>query len=127
MAIDNGRSAEFIRRKDYPDKSRCYECGSEGHLSYQCPKNALGTREPPPKKQRLRKRKSDEPKQFGSEEETDDEADYETLSNAIAYEQSLIEKNSSESSTFLKSKETSSTQRKRIKRDSYFSDEEYSE
>ena len=27
IAKDNGRAAEFIRRRDYPDKSRCYECG----------------------------------------------------------------------------------------------------
>uniref|UniRef100_A0A8B9GZ31 Zinc finger CCHC-type and RNA binding motif 1 n=1 Tax=Astyanax mexicanus TaxID=7994 RepID=A0A8B9GZ31_ASTMX len=29
IAIDNGRAAEFIRRRNYSDKSRCYECGSE--------------------------------------------------------------------------------------------------
>ena len=27
IAKDNGRTTEFIRRKDYKDKSRCYECG----------------------------------------------------------------------------------------------------
>ena len=27
IAKDNGRAAEFIRRKEYKDKSRCYECG----------------------------------------------------------------------------------------------------
>ena len=27
IARDNGRASEFIRRKDYKDKSRCYECG----------------------------------------------------------------------------------------------------
>jgi len=56
LAIDNGRSVEFIRRKSYPDKSRCYECGEEGHLSYKCPKNALGERNPPPKKDKKRKK-----------------------------------------------------------------------
>lgn len=59
IATDNGRSAEFIRRRNYPDKTRCYECGEDGHLSYSCPNNALGEREPPPKKQRKRQRKSD--------------------------------------------------------------------
>ncbi|CAI5996633.1 unnamed protein product [Closterium sp. NIES-65] len=39
IASDNGRAAEFIRRKEYKDKSRCYECGDAGHLSYECPKN----------------------------------------------------------------------------------------
>ncbi|CAG2220900.1 ZCRB1 [Mytilus edulis] len=33
VAKDNGRAKEFIKRKDYPDKSRCYECGEEGHLN----------------------------------------------------------------------------------------------
>jgi len=27
IAKDNGRATEFIRRKVYKDKSRCYECG----------------------------------------------------------------------------------------------------
>lgn len=27
IARDNGRAAEFIRRREYPNKSRCYECG----------------------------------------------------------------------------------------------------
>ena len=27
IANDNGRATEFIRRKNYPDKSHCYECG----------------------------------------------------------------------------------------------------
>ncbi|XP_006361687.1 U11/U12 small nuclear ribonucleoprotein 31 kDa protein [Solanum tuberosum] len=54
IASDNGRAAEFIRKKVYKDKSRCYECGEEGHLSYECPKNLLGPRErpEPPKKGR---------------------------------------------------------------------------
>lgn len=58
LANDNGRSAEFIRRKSYPDKSRCYECGEDGHLSYKCPKNALGERDPPPKKDKRKKKEN---------------------------------------------------------------------
>ncbi|KAL9229284.1 hypothetical protein vseg_004768 [Gypsophila vaccaria] len=50
IAADNGRAKEFIRRRVYKDKSRCYECGEEGHLSYECPRNQLGKREPPPPK-----------------------------------------------------------------------------
>lgn len=53
LAVDNGRSTEFIRRRNYPDKTKCYECGEEGHLSYKCPNNALGEREPPPKKKKV--------------------------------------------------------------------------
>ncbi|XP_020597349.1 U11/U12 small nuclear ribonucleoprotein 31 kDa protein [Phalaenopsis equestris] len=53
IAADNGRAAEFIRRRVYKDKSRCYECGKEGHLSYECPRNQLGARERPnPKRMR---------------------------------------------------------------------------
>ncbi|XP_008789535.1 U11/U12 small nuclear ribonucleoprotein 31 kDa protein [Phoenix dactylifera] len=53
IASDNGRAAEFIRRRVYKDKSRCYECGEEGHLSYECPRNQLGPRERPnPKRAR---------------------------------------------------------------------------
>ena len=29
--------------QDYKDKSRCYECGEGGHLSYECPKNLVGS------------------------------------------------------------------------------------
>ncbi|XP_034950193.1 zinc finger CCHC-type and RNA-binding motif-containing protein 1-like [Chelonus insularis] len=57
IAVDNGRSTEFIRRRDYPDKSQCWECGEEGHLSYNCSYNTLGPRDPPPKKLRIRKKK----------------------------------------------------------------------
>ncbi|CAH8390476.1 unnamed protein product [Eruca vesicaria subsp. sativa] len=58
IAADNGRASEFIKKRVYKDKSRCYECGEEGHLSYECPRNQLGPRErPPPPKKRGRRRK----------------------------------------------------------------------
>jgi U11/U12 small nuclear ribonucleoprotein 31 kDa protein len=47
IAADNGRAKEFIRRREYRDKSRCYECGEDGHLSYECPRNQLGARDKP--------------------------------------------------------------------------------
>lgn len=79
----------FCIRKEYPDKSQCFECGEEGHLSYKCPVNALGDRQPPPKKSRKRKnlkRKVVENK----DEEIDEDSDDETLSRAILYEVILI-------------------------------------
>uniref|UniRef100_A0A5F9DG00 Zinc finger CCHC-type and RNA-binding motif-containing protein 1 n=1 Tax=Oryctolagus cuniculus TaxID=9986 RepID=A0A5F9DG00_RABIT len=63
IAIDNGRAAEFIRRRNYFDKSKCYECGESGHLSYACPKNMLGEREPPKKKEKKKKKKVPEPEE----------------------------------------------------------------
>ncbi|KAM1230951.1 hypothetical protein ACFX2I_041055 [Malus domestica] len=47
IVADNGRAVEFIRKREYKDKSRCYECGEEGHLLYECPKNQLEPREQP--------------------------------------------------------------------------------
>lgn len=32
IAIDNGRATEFIRRRNYTDKSKCYECGVSANL-----------------------------------------------------------------------------------------------
>ncbi|XP_010486639.1 PREDICTED: U11/U12 small nuclear ribonucleoprotein 31 kDa protein-like [Camelina sativa] len=62
IAADNGRASEFIKKRVYKDKSRCYECGDEGHLSYECPRNQLGPRErpPPPKKRGRRKEEEGE-------------------------------------------------------------------
>ncbi|CAH1978087.1 unnamed protein product [Acanthoscelides obtectus] len=55
LAKDNGRTAEFIRRREYPNKTRCFECGEFGHLSYKCEKNLLGEREMPAKKSKKKK------------------------------------------------------------------------
>eukprot|EP00252_Welwitschia_mirabilis_P022982 TRINITY_DN6385_c0_g1_i1.p1 TRINITY_DN6385_c0_g1~~TRINITY_DN6385_c0_g1_i1.p1 ORF type:complete len:263 (+),score=30.40 TRINITY_DN6385_c0_g1_i1:68-790(+) len=71
IAADNGRAPEFIRKRVYKDKSRCYECGEPGHLSYECPRNLLGPRErPPPKKsRRFQKANCDGDDAGGSEED----------------------------------------------------------
>ncbi|CAI5536812.1 unnamed protein product [Closterium sp. Naga37s-1] len=94
IASDNGRAAEFIRRKEYKDKSRCYECGDAGHLSYECPKNQLGPRERPTPK---RKRKSGESRgeaEGGENEEEEEEDEVEEFddddwASAVAPRQSL--------------------------------------
>lgn len=146
IAADNGRSSEFIRRRNYPDKSRCYECGEDGHLSYSCPNNALGEREPPPKKERKRKRKSDTRQaretlysgldddddwqndggKSDDSEEEQEEPDLETLSAAIKMEQEQaeIEKYQQKVAAGDYRLEESQIKRKRIKRNAYFSDEE---
>lgn len=163
LAIDNGRSAEFIRRKQYPDKSRCYECGGEGHLSYKCPKNLLGEREPPPKKEKKKKKdkcakqgqsevdfeSSDEdfwasPQQSKQkrklkkeevEEEEDEEEDeqelepdLETLSAVIKLEQEKVELDQYRYKVAMgeydDKEEEDIKPKKRIRPNSYFSDEE---
>lgn len=100
IAVDNGRSTEFIRRRDYPDKSQCYECGQEGHLSYCCSNNTFGPRKPPTKKVRIRRKNikqentgtsyfdsdSDEAKSPRYDADNDIEDEPETLSAVIAYE-----------------------------------------
>ncbi|GMH11245.1 hypothetical protein Nepgr_013086 [Nepenthes gracilis] len=74
IASDNGRAAEFIRRRVYKDKSRCYECGECGHLSYECPKNQLGPRERPVAK---KGRREGGGRNKGKEED-EEEGDWET-------------------------------------------------
>ncbi|XP_033095796.1 zinc finger CCHC-type and RNA-binding motif-containing protein 1-like isoform X1 [Anneissia japonica] len=125
MAADNGRASEFIRRKNYPDKSRCYECGAEGHLSYRCPSNSLGEREPPKKKEKHdkdRKRRGTgrpaEPWEINEEEEEQGEDPaLDSLSAAISYEYDLREKG--ESSSY-----EPATKKLKVKTSAYFSDEE---
>lgn len=133
IANDNGRATEFIRKKQYPDKSRCYECGDDGHLSYNCPKNMLGDREPPPKKEKKRKRKYEDDQQPSFADEGEEEEDEEfvedpyadSLSAAIAESAALADRERQ-----LKQSDSSSTETKRkkvFKKDSYFSDEEDSD
>ncbi|XP_034019286.1 zinc finger CCHC-type and RNA-binding motif-containing protein 1 [Thalassophryne amazonica] len=134
IAIDNGRAAEFIRRRNYTDKSRCYECGDVGHLSYACPKNMLGEREPPKKKEKKKKKKAQEAEQVEeeeSEEEGEDPA-LDSLSQAIAFQQACIEEEEEKrrkkpvaSQEDGSQPSTSTDSRKpRIKKSAYFSDEE---
>ncbi|XP_011704237.1 PREDICTED: zinc finger CCHC-type and RNA-binding motif-containing protein 1-like [Wasmannia auropunctata] len=142
IAIDNGRSAEFIRRRDYPDKSQCYECGKEGHLSYCCGNNTLGPRAPPAKKIKIRKKNVKQEKYSTSyfDSDSDDEAtkkrqrdvddDYvddteeepETLSAVIALEQRRTEMERREATDEYDRREA--LPRKRYKKNNYFSDEE---
>ncbi|XP_071357795.1 zinc finger CCHC-type and RNA-binding motif-containing protein 1 [Trachinotus anak] len=136
IAVDNGRATEFIRRRNYTDKSKCYECGDTGHLSYACPKNMLGEREPPKKKEKKKKKKAQQPEHVEEEEEESEEEGedpaLDSLSQAIAFQQARIEEEEEKQrKQALLSQEggahasTSSDSRKpRIKKSAYFSDEE---
>ncbi|KAM9496538.1 zinc finger CCHC-type and RNA-binding motif-containing protein 1 [Clarias gariepinus] len=131
IAVDNGRAAEFIRRRNYTDKSKCYECGEDGHLSYSCPKNLLGEREPPPKKDKKKKKKTknlDEVEPEESEDEGEDPA-LDSLSQAIAFQQARMEEEEKRRKQGAgdpshTSTSSDSLHKPRIKKSTYFSDEE---
>ncbi|KAK1166852.1 zinc finger CCHC-type and RNA-binding motif-containing protein 1 [Acipenser oxyrinchus oxyrinchus] len=129
IAVDNGRAAEFIRRRNYTDKSKCYECGESGHLSYACPKNMLGEREPPKKKEKKKKKKVEETEEVEdeeSEEEGEDPA-LDSLSQAIAFQQARIEEDEQRRKQREDANGASTSEdsrRPRIKKSAYFSDEE---
>ncbi|KAL6958745.1 hypothetical protein U1Q18_043292 [Sarracenia purpurea var. burkii] len=127
IAADNGRAAEFIRRRVYKDKSRCYECGASGHLSYECPRNQLGTRERPQPSKRSRRgggvRGGD---QRGGEEEWEEEDD----GGGEVFEDdnwaSVVDTGADERLLMREKEEAERRRRKdgkREKKSSYFSDE----
>ncbi|KAF0029659.1 hypothetical protein F2P81_018764 [Scophthalmus maximus] len=136
IAVDNGRAAEFIKRRNYTDKSKCYECGDTGHLSYACPKNILGEREPPKKKEKKKKKKAEQTEHVEEEDEEEESEEggedpaLDSLSQAIAFQQAHIEEEEERRRKLaLLSQEahasTSSDSKKpRIKKSAYFSDEE---
>lgn len=108
IATDNGRAASFIKKRIYKDKSRCYECGEEGHLSYECPKNQLGPRERPVAKKWQRRSEGEDEAAVGLEFY---DGGWASVVDDGAQERLIMgEKGSKEKS-------------KRVKRDSYFSDE----
>lgn len=122
-ANDNGRDVEFSAKRHYPDKSRCYECGLEGHLSYACPQNSLGPREPPKKKKRgksNKKKKEEEgvPSDYREREgdEEDEFDDWVSLSSAISMEHDKVKASQPDLQQPVKTK--------KIKKNLYFSDEE---
>lgn len=122
IASDNGRAAEFIRKKVYKDKSRCYECGDEGHLSYECPKNLLGPRErpePPKKGRRGGGKGGGGGGEWEDEEEADDEGEAHFDDDNWA---SVVDRGAEERLLKGDNEEFKKEQR-REKRKGYFSDE----
>ncbi|KAK3861673.1 hypothetical protein Pcinc_032395 [Petrolisthes cinctipes] len=136
IAVDNGRAPEFIKRREYPDKSKCYECGEAGHLSYSCPQNLLGDRDPPKKKSKKRKHEQEKGtntnkcqkiySEENDEDDTDENFEDESLSAAIRYQQELraaeaFQGRISSGEQFIAQPEAQGV---KIKKSSYFSDEE---
>lgn len=133
IAKDNGRATEFIRRRNYTDKSKCYECGDTGHLSYACPKNMLGEREPPKKKEKKKKKRPQQQEELEEEPESEEEGEdpaLDSLSQAIAFQQAHIEeeeykrKRHSASAQDGGPSTSADSKKPRIKKSAYFSDEE---
>ncbi|KAK6137933.1 hypothetical protein DH2020_028321 [Rehmannia glutinosa] len=126
IAANNGRATEFIRKKVYKDKSRCYECGEEGHLSYECPRNFLGPRERPVAKKGRRggggggESRGKSYEYNLEEEEEDGDGDFETENWA-----SVVDGEDAAKERLLKVERDKEGVRKekREKRKGYFSDE----
>ncbi|KAG2729781.1 hypothetical protein I3843_01G260600 [Carya illinoinensis] len=123
IAADNGRAPEFIRKRVYKDKSRCYECGDLGHLSYECPKNQLGPRERPiPKRPRgggAQREEEEEETGFdngGDDEERFDDDNWASVVDDGAGQRLLT---GEESEGLARDKK----KKKKAKKASYFSDE----
>nr|GLL17938.1 U11/U12 small nuclear ribonucleoprotein 31 kDa protein [Ipomoea trifida] len=123
IAADNGRAAEFIRRKVYADKSRCYECGVEGHLSYECPKNQLGPRERPEPSKKGRRRGGFDGRVKGGREEEEEEEE-EDEGEAFVDDNWASAVDGGAEDRLLSAGDTEETKKvKREKRKGYFSDE----
>ncbi|KAL7586939.1 hypothetical protein Lser_V15G36410 [Lactuca serriola] len=131
IAADNGRAPEFIKRRVYKDKSRCYECGEGGHLSYECPKNQFGPRERPQPSKRGRRegggggggyRRSKEEEGGGDDDETGGDPVFEddnwaSVVDNGADERLLGGRDGNQGETMKKGK------KEKTKKTSYFSDE----
>uniref|UniRef100_A0A3P9P585 Zinc finger CCHC-type and RNA binding motif 1 n=1 Tax=Poecilia reticulata TaxID=8081 RepID=A0A3P9P585_POERE len=130
IAIDNGRAAEFIRRRNYTDKTKCYECGETGHLSYACPNNLLGEREPPKKKEKKKKKRPQQPdEEYEESEEEGEDPALDSLSQAIAFQQAHMEEEEKKKKRQAEednahASTSSDSKKPRIKKSAYFSDEE---
>ncbi|CAN1238328.1 U11/U12 small nuclear ribonucleoprotein 31 kDa protein [Linum grandiflorum] len=118
IANDNGRATEFIKKRVYLDKSRCYECGEGGHLSYECPKNQLGPRERPvPKRTRRGGGGVYERKEV---EDDDDEGDVQRFEEE---NWASVVDGKADERLLIGDEDGNGLGKKKVKKTSYFSDE----
>ncbi|XP_026696924.1 zinc finger CCHC-type and RNA-binding motif-containing protein 1 isoform X2 [Athene noctua] len=119
----------FLDKESAQNCSRALNNKQEaGHLSYACPKNMLGEREPPKKKEKKKRKKVVEPEEIEEEEESEEEGEdpaLDSLSQAIAFQQAKIEEEQQRwTQTAGESSISDDSKRPRIKKSAYFSDEE---
>ncbi|XP_004849733.1 zinc finger CCHC-type and RNA-binding motif-containing protein 1 [Heterocephalus glaber] len=127
IGIDNGRTAEFMQRRNCFDELKYYECGESGHLSYACPKNMLRERKPPKKKEKKKKKKIAYPKKIEDTAESENEGEdpaLNSLSQAIASQQAKTEEQKKWKLSAGGPSTSEDLWRLRIKKSTYFSDEE---
>lgn len=126
IAKDNGRAEEFSEQKRHRGHDnkviRCFECGEEGHLSYACPTNALGSRELPPSR-KGRKSQTNRGQQH-QQGEGDQQADDDSLGAAIQYEQRLRSMDAQQSTYSAAAAAPGSVKKRKFRPSAYFSDEE---
>ncbi|RXG52246.1 Zinc finger CCHC-type and RNA-binding motif-containing protein 1 [Armadillidium vulgare] len=130
IAKDNGRAPEFIRRREYPDKS------SIVRINIVNMERTRGEREPPPKKIKVKMKKNLETDKLIEDIEDDDsegEQEFEdySLSAAIRYQQELREgeeflksQTKPHSSDGNSSNGSKALRKQKLKPSSYFSDED---
>lgn len=125
IAADNGRATEFIKKRVYKDKSKCYECGAEGHLSYECPKNQLGPRERPPPPKRGRKEQGGGAVRRGQEDEVEDGGESDGGERFEDDNWASVVDNGMDERLLRGNEEAEAGKKKgkRVKKTSYFSDE----
>jgi U11/U12 small nuclear ribonucleoprotein SNRNP31 len=130
IAKDNGRASEFIRRKTYKNKDRCFECGESGHLSYRCPHNTLGDREQPKKLSKKDKKKLKEKSMREAQERLQEEEDRHLVDNEMDLAQAIalshVEEEDHTERDLYQHNDPSvpGPSRGAVQKDSYFSDED---
>ncbi|XP_027161611.1 U11/U12 small nuclear ribonucleoprotein 31 kDa protein [Coffea eugenioides] len=123
IASDNGRAPEFIKKRVYKDKSRCYECGEEGHLSYECPKNLLGPRERPAPSKKGRRDGGGSGGGWGRREVEEEEEEQEMALFETDNWASVVDKGAEDRLLRGEEEVRKKKKKKKEKRKGYFSDE----